>query len=72
MRIVLMSFVVLMGLMISVAAIADSHEMDAGEGTEAAEELPPVQASSSDTTIAAPATPETGEDNAAEDESQED
>ena len=42
MRIALTSFVVLMGLMISVAATAGHHEAAAGEGTEAADEMPPV------------------------------
>jgi hypothetical protein len=65
MRIALTSFVVLMGLMISVAATADHHEA-------AAEETPPVEAAPADTTIAAPASPETGEGEAAEGDAQED
>ena len=72
MRIALTSFVVLMGLMISAAAIAGNHEAAADEGTEAAQEMPPVEAAPADTTIAAPAAPETGEGEAAEGDSQED
>ncbi len=74
MRIALTSFIVLMGLMISAAAMAGHHESAADEATEAGKEMPPVAASPADTPIAAPApaAPETGEGEAAADDSKED
>ena len=57
MRIALTSFIVLMGLLISAAATAGHHEADAKDGAEAAEEMPPVEASPPDTKVATPAKP---------------
>jgi len=62
MRIALTGFVVLMGLMISAAAIAAQNEAGEEAGTETAEEMPPVQASPPDMPIAAPAAPQPDED----------
>jgi hypothetical protein len=63
MRIALTSFIVLMGLMISAAAMAGHHEADAEEGAE--QEMPPIEAAPpADTPITSPAAPRAGEGDA--------
>ena len=70
MRIALTSFIVLMGLMISAAAMAGHHEGAAEEGAE--QEMPPIEAAPpADTPIASPAAPGADEADAAESEGKE-